>query len=76
MSEEQNEFYKKMQKLVWRIFAGLSLVVILAVVPFYFNMKNVTKQNQCDIKKKVNMELYQVDIGYIKTTLKEIKNKN
>jgi hypothetical protein len=77
MDENESIFIKKLQNIIWQTFAGLILVIILAVVPFYFNTQNELRRNDeqiIDLKeRKADRTAYELTVKQISDQLIEIK---
>ena len=77
MSETERLFIKKLQNIIWQTFAGLILVIIIAVVPFYFNTQAELIRNDEQIKdlkeRKADRTAYELTVKQISDQLIEIK---
>ncbi len=77
MSESERLFIKKLQNIIWQTFAGLILVIILALVPFYFNtqadLKRKSEQIQELKEMKADKTTYELTVKQINSQLIEIK---
>ena len=77
MSETERLFIKKLQNIIWQTFAGLILVIIIAVVPFYFNTQAEIRRNDEQIKdlkeRKADRTAYELTVKQISDQLIEIK---
>ena len=79
MSEEQNLFMKNLQNFIWKVFGGLILVVILAVVPFYFNTTNELNHTKEQLKilqtSKADKAIYELTVKQIQKELEDLNSK-
>ena len=77
MIESEILFIKKLQNIIWQTFAGLFVVIIIAVVPFYFNTQAELRMNNKQIedlrKQKADRTAYELTVRQISDQLIEIK---
>ncbi len=79
MSNQENEFLKKLQRTLWTAFGSLLVIVVVATIPFYFNTQNElflhSKEIQ-DLKAdKADKDVYEITIQQVKDQLIEMNRK-
>jgi len=77
MPESEILFIKKLQNIIWQAFAGLFVVIIIAVVPFYFNTQAELRRTDEQInelkERKADRTAYELTVKQISDQLIEIK---
>ena len=81
MSEQENDFLKKLQRTLWTAGGSLLVIVIVVVatIPFYFNTQNELSQHQKELQDlkadKADRAVYEITIQQVKDQLVEMNRK-
>jgi len=79
MSEQENDFLKKLQKTLWTAGGSLLVIVVIATIPFYFNTQNELSQHSKEIQDlkadKADRTVYEITIQQVKDQLIEMNRK-
>lgn len=79
MSDKEGLFLKKLQNTLLTAFASLLVLIVVTVVPFYFNTVNATEHLQEQVKElkesKADKEVYQITIQRIDKKLDDLTKK-
>lgn len=79
MSANDTEFLKNLKNMLWKAFGGLLLLVVISVVPFYFNTKNEInnlKEQTTELRSsKADKAIYEITVTQIQKELEKINNK-
>lgn len=75
MSDKEFEFLKKLQNTLLTAGGSLIVIILVAIVPFYFNTNSEIAYIKKEQEKKADKATYEITVREIQKDISEINSK-